>query len=379
MIVKQIPEDFRVFEVYDFESIKNRRDTDSKEYYYFVLTKKNYTQMRALERIASAFNTSRKLVYFAGTKDKVGVTKQLVCVYGIKADNFEKNLEYFNSEEDLNLEFLGKYNSRLVLGDNLGNRFEIVVRDLNGDENNNLDEINKTGVLNFFDSQRFGYAGNSHIVGKYLLKNDLKNAVFEIMSSRPSNSDSELLNNFVDFVDKNFEEFAQQNVEVIDSALAICPRYLSNESQMLEHLKKHKNDFPGAFRKIHKKLRMLYISAYQSYIFNETILKLKEMGILENYKELELVLSDTIYDEVIEKIVFDLLEKDGLVRDNFKLKSMPEFKFRQNFRDTRVFPKNIVISEFFDDELNEGKKKLVISFELGSGEYATNVITQLFE
>lgn len=395
MLLKQIPEDFKVCEIYDFNSIKNRsqeepelkKSGDKKKYYYFILTKKNYTQIRALDIIAKTFNTSRKLVYFCGTKDKVGITKQLICVYGINDETFLDNLKYFNenNSDELHLEFLEILNTRLVLGDNLGNSFEIVVRNLNGDEKIYLEEIKKTGVLNFFDEQRFGYAKNSHIVGKHILLGSAKSAVKEILTSMPDNSSSELLINFTNYVKDNFEHFAEQNIEKLNEAIQLCPRYLENEKKILEHLIKHKNDFPGAFRKIHKKLRMLYISAYQSYIFNETIIKLKEENLLENYDNLELVLSDTIYDEKIEKQVDELLLKDNLTRENFKLKSYPEFKFRQNFRDIRIFPKNIEISEFSDDELNndknennENKKKLIIKFELGSGEYATNVVKQLF-
>ena len=57
---------------------------------------------------------------------------------------------------------------------------------------------------------------------------------------------------------------------------------------------------------------------------------------------------------------------------------MPELKIFSNKRKTRNYPKNLELFAEEIDELNENKLKIKISFELGSGEYATNVIKQLF-
>ncbi len=384
MDMKTLPEDFIVEEIYDIENFKQKQENRSKPYYYFILTKTDYNQIKAIEKIARIFNTSRKLVHFAGTKDKVGITKQVISVYGINEDNFEKNLQFLNNNvDDLQLEYVGKFDGRINLGDNLGNRFTITIRNLEQADiklaKANIEKIRKQGVLNYFDEQRFGYANNSHIIGMHILKNEVELAVKTILTSLPQNP-KDNHKKFAEEIEQNWEEIKNQNQEIINQIIEIAPTFLKSEMQILEHLKKYKNDFPGAFRKIHKKIRTLYINAYQSYLFNETIKELNNNNQLDNYKELDLILEDTkLKDKIIQQITKKFLDQDNLLQENFKLKSMPELKFNPAKRQTRVFPKNIKIVSEENDDLNKDKQKLIITFELGKGEYATNVIKQIFE
>jgi len=388
MKLKLIPQDFVVNEIYDMEIFKEKKENRAKPYYYFKLIKTNYSQLDAVDKVAKIFGTSRKLVHFAGTKDKVGVTSQVISVYGVNVNTFEENLEFFNSLKDLHLEYLGQFDGRVNLGDNKGNEFVITLRDLSDDEvlkiKDKFPNIEKNGVFNFFDSQRFGYANNSHIVGRYVLQNEIEKAVYEIMTSLPTNNPSDDLICFVDEVKKNWDDVKNCDRVVVEKLIEIAPGFLRSEVKMLEHLGKHKNDFPGAFRRIHKKLRTLYVNAYQSYLFNETIneIKKKENGeeLFEKIKELELVWQkvDLSGDELIEKIVLDLLERYKLSLESFELKHMPELRFSSVLRVVKNYPKNMKLGDFCDDELNEGMKKVEIFFELFSGEYATNVVKQLF-
>ncbi len=386
MKIKQIEEDFVVDEIYDLEQIK-RKEYDKKDedkYYYFKLTKKNYNQIRALEIVANTFNTSSKLVHFAGTKDKFGITSQIISVKGINESNFEKNLEHINSNFDgIKLEFIGKYGSRINLGDNLGNSFKIVIRDMDETETKmllkNFEIIKNKGVLNFFDSQRFGYANNSHIVGKYALANQMDMAIYEILTSYPEFSDSKILKDFTDFIVANWSEIKNNNISIMQSAISIAPSYLRNEIMILKHLIKYKNDYPGAFRTIHKKLRSLYFNAYQSYIFNEMLIFLSKSSKIDDFCELELVNLEYLFtDNHIKTFVEKLLADDMLSINSFKLSHMPEIKFNKIFRKTRIFPKNMRISYITNDEMNQNKNKAEICFELDSGEYATNVVNQIF-
>lgn len=380
MKLKQVPQDFVVEEIFDLKSFEERDEERKLLYYYFKLTKVNYNQLPALEKVASVFNTSKKLVHFAGTKDKVGVTSQVISVYGIKDENFERNLEFFNEKvDDLSLEFLGKFKGRINLGDNLGNRFKIVVRDLSEEDvlraRVNLKEIEQKGVLNFFDEQRFGYAGNSHIVGKHVLKNEIESAVFVILTSLPSNPSLDL-ERFVVFVCDNWDKIKGQDEVVISEAISLAPGFLRSEVEMLKHLGRFKNDFPGAFRKVHKKLRSLYVNAYQSFVFNEVIRRIGD-EMVGDVDELRLVSADCVFEGGVKKIVDELLEKDGVSYESFKLPSMPELKVYGDVRKVRVFPKDLKLGVVEEDELNEGRKKVLVEFSLGSGEYATNVIKQL--
>lgn len=383
MKLKQIPEDFIVDEIFDLNLFKEKNEGKKQDYYYFKLTKNNYNQLRALALVAQDFNTSSKLIHIAGTKDKAGITSQIISVYGIKDENFEKNLEHFNSSfKDLKLEFIGKFNGRLNLGDNLGNKFNIIIRDLTLEDSKllkkNFKLIEKKGILNYFDDQRFGYAQNSHIIGRYILKNEIEKAVYEIFTSLPD-SPTESLKLYIDFLKENFEKIKLQDKEVYEKAIEIMPKFLSEQKDMLAHLIKYRNDFSGSFRKLHKKLRTLYINAYQSYIFNETLKELKKRDLIDKYEELSLIDSILEFDDIIKPIVKEILDKDEVTIDNLKLPSMPELKIFSVKRKTKIYPKNLKLLKEENDELNENKFKIKISFDLGSGEYATNVVKQLFE
>ena len=234
MRLKQVPEDFIVDELYNLDDFRERDEERKQPYYYFKLTKKDYNSVRALNLVAESFNTSTKLIHIAGTKDKTGITSQLISVYGIKDENFENNLEHFNTTfNDLKLEFINKFKGRLNLGDNHGNRFSIYARDLSEDDIKtmkiNFEKINKNGVLNYFDDQRFGYAGNSHIIGKYILKNEVEKAVYEILTSLPEDP-SDNLKIYVDFLKENWEKIKLQDKGTYEKAIELTPKFLSMAS-----------------------------------------------------------------------------------------------------------------------------------------------------
>lgn len=384
MQLKQIPEDFIVEELYDIKQFENKEE--NKPYHYFILTKKEYTMMNALETISRIFKVSRKQIHFAGTKDKNAITKQVMSIRINNEKNLEANINFLNEKiNDLNLEYLGKFNGRINLSDNIGNKFIITIRELQKEviekAKKNIKKIEKEGIINYFDEQRFGFANNSHIIGKYILKNEPKNAVFEILTSMPKNP-SEELETFTKYITKNIDNITQANQEIIDKAIELTPKFFRDGTYMLNHLKKHQNDFPGSFRTLHKKLRTLYINAYQSYIFNETLNYLIKKQKINEITELYLINENypTIEknNEILE-FVKNKLTEDELTFESFKLPSMPELKNPNTVkRKTKIYPQNINIENNEKDELNENKYKIVISFELEAGDYATNVIKQLF-
>jgi tRNA pseudouridine13 synthase len=384
MILKQIATDFLVDELYDIKKFEKK--DEGKDYFYFILKKTEYNQLRAIDIVADAFNTSKRCVHFAGTKDKHGITTQVISVMGISSDNLQKNIDHINNEiKDIDVEFLGKFPGRINLGDNLGNKFGITVRGLDSEQiaesSSKLLKMKEFGALNYFDSQRFGFANNSHIIGKYILQNKPELAVKEILTSMPP-APTDSLRIFIERVEAEWFGIKTCDQDVIDTLIGICPDNFCDYKNILAHLKKAKNDFPGAFRTLMKKLRTLYINAYQSHIFNNTIKALMEKGVLGEYKSLELINHMTDFDKIptdVLEIVNSILEKEGVSRDMLQLKSWPELRAKSTvFREITIMPNNLVVHQEEEDELNEGKFKVRVDFELGSGQYATNIIKQLF-
>lgn len=154
--LKQIPEDFKVYE------INNLKFNDSGQFSYYVLRKKNYNTIDAVKNVCDYFRIDDKYANFAGAKDKIAITEQYISISkGPKSDIELK---------DLSLKYVGSGVERINLGALDGNYFEIVVR--------NVDSIPKAKklFLNLFDSQRFGRNNDNHIVGKLILKGKYKEA-----------------------------------------------------------------------------------------------------------------------------------------------------------------------------------------------------------
>ena len=75
--IKQKPEDFLVKEIPDYELDENGI------YAYFWLTKKNFTTVDAIRTIANKLDIMMKRIGFAGSKDKIALTKQVISIRGI--------------------------------------------------------------------------------------------------------------------------------------------------------------------------------------------------------------------------------------------------------------------------------------------------------
>ena len=378
MKFKEIAEDFRVEEVINISQLEKEKEPEERNYLYYYLTKKNYAQTKAVDIVAKTFNTTHKFVHIAGTKDRAGITKQLISIAKSKRMQPSVHEEFFKRKfEDMDLEFVGEYPFRLNLGDNLGNSFEITLRQLSTDEislaRNKFSDVSTNGVLNYFDSQRFGYAQNSHLIGLDLLRGEIENAVYTILTSLPENANEDHVL-FVEKLKINWDEIISGNQDIIRELTGEAPKFLKNEIAMIKHFHNAKNDFSGSLRVLPKKLRTLYIGAYQSYLFNNLLDSCDNLA-----KSIELCNENLSKDSLEYSYYSSLLEKDGLRIEDFSLPHMPELKPEQVYRDSRVEVSDLEMSEESEDDLNEGYSKIEVSFFLESGAYATNVIKQLFE
>ena len=96
--IKQIPEDFIVREINDiiFE--------DNGNYAYFLMKKKNYNTIKAIETIANSLGINVKNIGFAGNKDRNAVTEQFISV-----KNWKKDFENITLK-GIELKYLGNGN-----------------------------------------------------------------------------------------------------------------------------------------------------------------------------------------------------------------------------------------------------------------------------
>jgi len=367
MILKQTFEDFKVTEV----AKAPKKDAEGK-YTYFWLTKTNYTTVRALQQIARALRISNRRLHFAGTKDKRAVTTQLVSVMYLPPEQL-KNLTL----KDIEVTPLHRGTERIALGMHTANKFEIIVRDLP----ENIDKkalkiasahIESSGTPNYFDEQRF--STNNAEVGRALVQGFIREAVELILTKDAKSGKLAKAQSWSELA--NYYEKPHSAERAIASWLVNLP-----------------NDYAGALRSLHKKVRMLYIHAYQSALFNaalsSTITATARSELTINNTSLkigaianadltlpgyETKLTTSAYDKKLKA----LLKKDGIKLADFKMPRTPELASAGGTRPASVKASKLKIGGLLADELNAGKKKVKVSFELPKGAYATLLIKILF-
>ena len=306
-ILKQTPEDFIVKEII------NVKTEDKGIYSYFVLKKKDYNTVEAIEKIANKLNIPSKFIGFAGNKDKRAVTEQVISIKTTKKIN-DLRLD------DIDLEYIGKGNEPVSLGSHEGNQFVITIRNLASRETDKIKKISKNKLLvpNYFGEQRF--SKNNIEIGRSMIKKDFKKA-------------SELAG-----------------------------------------LKVNNNDYVGGLRKINKKVLTLYLHAYQSYLFNDTInqyLKINKNKPVKNIKIPIIGFGTETSNNQLGKIINGILKQEKISLRDFIIRQMPELSLEGAERDLFAEVKDFKIIKL-------GKGKATISFYLPKGSYATVVIEKLF-
>ncbi|ODS35965.1 MAG: tRNA pseudouridine(13) synthase TruD [Candidatus Altiarchaeales archaeon WOR_SM1_79] len=370
--IKVLPEDFTVEEITKEgavpgigEVIDEAGDDIGGNYTHFTLQKYNWDTMRAVKEISRRLGVSHNRLGFAGTKDKRALTTQKVSGYQIPIENL-RSIKI----KDLLLYDFEYADEGIDLGDLRGNRFTVTVRDIDletGILQSRILKIHKEligGFPNFFGIQRFGdIRPITHLVGKEILRGDFEQAVMIYLAEIFEGESEEAL---------NARKFLGETKNFRD-ALKVFPKNLGYETAMLNHLVQRGDDYAGALRALPRKLRMMFVHAYQSYIFN---LALSEY-IKHGFTVERLPLAG--YESEVDEISAGILEKEGITRDMFRIPGMRELSSRGNIRDCFIPVKDFEILKIEDDELNEGKKKAVLRFSLPKGCYATVLLREFMK
>lgn len=323
-LIKQVPEDFEVVEV-----PKLCLNPDGP-YTYFLLKKKGYSTLSAIKAIVREIHVPAKCIGFAGNKDKQAITEQACSIRG----DFQTSLSRI-AISGIGIFPLGRGDQPLRLGDHLGNRFSITVR-----------EIQKSPqplqqFINYFGPQRF--SNNNTRIGHALVSRRYHEAISLICES---------------------------SVRLADGLHA--------------YYGEHPRDPIGCLRTLPKTLLMLYVHSYQSMLWNETVreyvstLTASPPPLSTSLETVPLIGFDLSFrDPVLRDIVESILEREGIQPYHFIFRDMPELCAEGGERKMMVPVSNLMIGDLFPNTLGEGFQ-CNISFSLPPGSYATTFLDQLF-
>ena len=249
--IKYGPESFIVNEI----PIKIPEKIDGK-YIILQIRLTNWDTNKFLIHLADRLHISNKRITYAGTKDKTGITTQYFCIH------LPGNMEINNlSIKDVEIISSFRTDHMIKLGDLLGNEFTVTVKS-DEDSTEKINEtinqiINNHGFPNFYGFQRFGsIRANTHKIGKFILQNRYSDAVKLYIYDPEFDTD--------DFRKHYWE------TEDVELALKEFPDHLTFERALLGYISREKT-YNNAFSVFPRNLSMLFIHAYQSYLFNRIL------------------------------------------------------------------------------------------------------------
>lgn len=299
-VIKHIPEDFVVDEVSGLDFKKQGR------FFCYLLKKKDYSTLSALNIIANHNHLKLSDFSFAGNKDRRAITSQVISV--------KKKLNTLVFD-NFSLDFLGCLDRPVSLGFLEGNNFKITIRNIS-----KISEIKKE-FINFFGEQRF--SENNSDIGRAIVNGDLKLACSLLKLNVKDN-------NFV-------------------SALL--------------------SSFP-------KKTLSLFVHAFQSLLWNKAVSLFLDKNPVFDKDAILPILGFSSQDlDVFSK---EVLKEESLTQRNFIIRSIPDLSSEGSSRNVWATAEKLSVSKLDDDEFFPVKKKVVLSFFLKKGSYATEFIRQNF-
>lgn len=357
----------------------------------YRVTKRGLTTPEAVGLLAEAAGVPASAVEYAGLKDKDAVTSQFMTVLGGRRVKLR--------EDALSVEWQGTATRALQSGDNLRNSFELVLRDLSGDDMRrvrvNLLQVRNGGLPAYFDDQRFGSLrhGQGFIVRK-LLRGDVEGALRDLFTA-PS-----------PYGDAGVERYKAEVARRWGNWDALV-RYArgGRGASLFEYLHEHPDDFIGAFRRgISTSERTIHLFAYQSHLWNHAaalwirgvtppeqlgwlpsddgalpVHRVLDAGVTAALRSVHLPLFGRgmqLSDDA-RRYYESVFRAEGVDPERFLALDVPGFRPQGEDRPLLCFPEHARAAPAERDDIYKERHKMRLRFHLPRGQYATLVAKRL--
>lgn len=385
-VIKEDYEDFVVEETPLYEPSGEGTHT------YFRIEKAGLSTVQAASDVAHVLNVRVRDIGYAGLKDARAVTRQWMSVEHVDPEKL-KGIDI----PRLKVLEVSRHRNKLKIGHLAANRFVIKVRHTQAarlaELQDGLARLSRKGMPNYFGHQRFGGRGDTWAVGQAMLRGQVEEAV-DILLGRPSQRDV----GDVARARKMYEKGQYRD------AASAWPGMFRNERRALKALARTKGDRKRALYSIDGNSRRFYVSAYQSYLFNQVAAQRVAggLGVLLEGDLACLHCSGAVFrveDAAKEQPRADAFEisptgplygyrmsdpggRPGEIEaDVLRAEELPEDVFRSGGirvkgtrRALRVRPAGATIKLGAD----ERGAYLELRFELPRGSYATSLLRELF-
>jgi tRNA pseudouridine13 synthase len=385
MRIKQRLEDFRVRELLHPDAIEGRGP-----WRVYRVTKRKLTSLQAAQILARAQGASAGEVSMAGLKDRQGVTVQHMALRGGR--------ELHVRDKDLRIEAVGFSSRELSSAASTGNAFDLTIRGLDEGELRRIREalpaVRAHGLPNYFDDQRFGNLRSAQgwiVLG--LIQGRHEQALRRLLAT-VSEADDARNRSFKLALDRAWGDWT--------ACREIAGRYREHHS-VFGHLKRHPDDFAGAFYHVASRLRLIHLYAFQSHLWNRAvdayIERITPPGLRARVSSREGPLTFSLggyaLDEGMESfrlpgpkladvthaLQLELLEEalagERLAPAQFSIEGVSGFQLKGEERQLLVRPQRLRARPPEPDTLNRGRALARLRFELPRGAYATLVVKRL--
>ncbi|MCK5024277.1 MAG: tRNA pseudouridine(13) synthase TruD [Thermoplasmata archaeon] len=396
------PEDFIV------EEISTMPEHDVEGQNTAVIVRARYWETNRLVRqFARQLRISRKKIMFAGTKDKRAISTQLFV--------FAAPMDDVRTIKMKDIKFLNIYPTKknIGLGDLIGNKFSITLKNFDIEiseameaSRNTANKLDKIGGFpNYFGVQRFGAVRPiTHLIGMHMSRGEPDLAVRQYLCAPGTHENNEATQARIQLGKTG--DYAK--------ALHDFPENLSFEKAILNHLVVEPEDYIGALSNLPQNLLMMFIHAYQSYLFNkilsermrrglplnepvvgDQVLKMDKNGLPDHNNWLEATegnipklteligkkkafISATLYGHESEfakgemgDIETSIIEKEGVKQRDFVLSEYYKLGSKGKRREILAPAKNF--------EFRKIDNAIQFDFELNKGCYATTFLREFMK